>query len=226
MSIFQIVKDNISTRQAVESYGIKVGRNGMACCPFHDDSSPSMKVDNRYFCFGCGDTGDVIDFVAKYFGLSSYEAATKLASDFGLNYAKASRSPPIRPLLKRKSEEQLFKENMNHIYCVYSDYYHLLKHWKEKYAQQDIDSEWNPKFIEALQNITRIEYLLDTILSGSMEDKAELFIDCGKEIKDIERRITESSTREADAVALSDGTNEFGRNSRRNKKNITHNAER
>lgn len=122
-----------------------------------------MKVDNRYFCFGCGETGDLIDFVAKYFGLSSYEVATKLASDFSLNYDKASRSPPIRLLLRRKSEVQLFKENINHIYRVYSDYYHLLKHWKEKCAPQDMDSEWNPKFIEALQNITRIEYLLDTI---------------------------------------------------------------
>lgn len=226
MNVFKIVKDNISTRQAVENYGIKVGRNGMTCCVFHDDKSPSMKVDERFYCFGCGETGDAIDFVAKYFGLSSYEAATKLAQDFGLNYDKTSRSPPIRPLLKRKSEEQLFRESLNHIYRVYTDYYHLLHHWKEDYAPQDMESEWNPKFIEALKNITRIEYLLDVLLSGSMEDKAELFIDCGKEIKDIERKITESSTRYADATTFSYAGNESRGNSCRGKKHASQNDER
>lgn len=59
-----------------------------------------------------------------------------------------------------------------------------------------------------------------------MEDKAELFIDCGKEIKDIERRITESSTREADATSIFDAGNETRRNNCRDKKNTSHNHER
>ena len=42
----------------------------MACCPFHDDKNPSMKVDQRFHCFGCGEDGDVIDFTAKLFDLS------------------------------------------------------------------------------------------------------------------------------------------------------------
>ena len=43
-----------------------------------------MKLNERYFyCFGCGATGDVIDLVARLFDLSSYEAAKKLAHDFG-----------------------------------------------------------------------------------------------------------------------------------------------
>ena len=56
----------------------------MACCPFHDDKNPSMKVDQRFHCFGCGEDGDVIDFTAKLFALSPKEAAEKLAQDFGL----------------------------------------------------------------------------------------------------------------------------------------------
>ena len=49
-----------------------------------------MKLNERYFyCFGCGATGDVIDLVAKLFGLSSYEAAKKLAHDFGIGQDKA-----------------------------------------------------------------------------------------------------------------------------------------
>ena len=34
----------------------------MVCCPFHNDRTPSMKVDSRFYCFGCGASGDVIDF--------------------------------------------------------------------------------------------------------------------------------------------------------------------
>ena len=77
-NVFEAVKQSVSTREAAEFYGIKVRRNGMACCPFHDDKNPSMKVDQRFHCFGCGEDGDVIDFTAKLFNLSPKEAAEKL----------------------------------------------------------------------------------------------------------------------------------------------------
>ncbi len=64
LSIFETVKQSVTTRQAAERYGIRVERNGMCRYPFHDDSTPSMKLDRRYYCFGCGATGDVIDFVS------------------------------------------------------------------------------------------------------------------------------------------------------------------
>ena len=71
MSIFEAVKQSVTTRQAAERYGIRVERNGMCRCPFHDDSTPSMKLDRRYYCFGCGATGDVIDFVSRLRGIGS-----------------------------------------------------------------------------------------------------------------------------------------------------------
>ena len=66
-NVFEAVKQSVSTREAAAFYGIEVKRNGMACCPFHDDKNPSMKVDQRFHCFGCGADGDVIDFTAKLF---------------------------------------------------------------------------------------------------------------------------------------------------------------
>ena len=77
-NVFEAVKQSVSTREAAAFYGIEVKRNGMACCPFHDDKNPSMKVDQRFHCFGCGEDGDVIDFTAKLFNLSPKEAAEKL----------------------------------------------------------------------------------------------------------------------------------------------------
>ena len=94
-SVFEAVKQSITVREAAQMYGIEVNRSGMACCPFHDDKNPSMKLNEEYFyCFGCGATGDVIDFTARLYNLSPKEAAEKLAQDFGLAYD--SQAPPRR----------------------------------------------------------------------------------------------------------------------------------
>lgn len=53
MSLFEAVKDAVSTISAAERYRIEVKRNGMACCPFHDDKNPTRKVDMRFYYFGC-----------------------------------------------------------------------------------------------------------------------------------------------------------------------------
>lgn len=86
MNVFEAVKQNLTTRQAAELYGIQVSRHGMAVCPFHNDKNPSMKVDKRFHCFACQADGDAVDFVSRLFGLPSREAAVKLADDFGISY--------------------------------------------------------------------------------------------------------------------------------------------
>ena len=83
MNIYETVKSLVTVREAAERYGLNINRHSMACCPFHEDRHPSMKLDERYHCFGCGADGDVIDFTAKLFHLSPYEAADKLNQDFG-----------------------------------------------------------------------------------------------------------------------------------------------
>ena len=92
MTLFEQVKECVTARQAAEHYGIKVKRNGMACCPFHKDRHPSMKADKMYHCFACGVGGDAIDFTARLFGLLQYEAAKKLVEDFGLDIKVGNRS--------------------------------------------------------------------------------------------------------------------------------------
>lgn len=64
MILFEAVKQSVTTRQAAEYYGIRVNRNGMCLCPFHEDKHPSMKVDKRFHCFACQADGDVIDFAS------------------------------------------------------------------------------------------------------------------------------------------------------------------
>lgn len=96
-NVFEVVKESVTTREAAEMYGIEVKHGGMACCPFHDDRHPSMKVDRRFHCFGCGADGDVIDFTARLYNLTPKEAAEKLAQDFGLAYDSQARPGGTMP---------------------------------------------------------------------------------------------------------------------------------
>ena len=128
-NVFETVKQFVTVREAAERYGIEVKRGGMACCPFHDDKNPSMKLNEEYFyCFGCGATGDVIDLTARLYNLSPKEAAEKLAQDFGLIYD--SQAPPRRNYVRQKTEARKFREDRQRCYRVLSDYYYLLKKWE------------------------------------------------------------------------------------------------
>ena len=49
MNLFETTKVAVPIKQAAEHYGLKVNRNGMACCPFHNDRHPSMKLNEDYF---------------------------------------------------------------------------------------------------------------------------------------------------------------------------------
>ena len=186
-NVFEAVKQSVSTREAAEFYGIKVRRNGMACCPFHDDKNPSMKLNEEYFyCFGCGATGDVIDFTAKLFDLSPKEAAEKLAQDFGLNYD--SQAPPRRRYVRQKTEAQQFREDWQRCYRVLSDYYYLLKKWESDHSPRTPEEEPHLRFVEAVRKKAYVEYLLDFFLYESKEEQKVWIAEHTAEITHLERR--------------------------------------
>ena len=186
-NVFEAVKQSVSTREAAAFYGIEVKRNGMACCPFHDDKNPSMKVDQRFHCFGCGADGDVIDFTAKLFDLSPKEAAEKLAQDFGLIYD--SQAPPRRRYVRQKTEAQKFREDRQRCYRVLSDYYYLLKKWEADRSPRTPEEEPHPRFVEAIQKKPYVEYLLDLFLYESEEEQKAWIAEHTAEITHLERRL-------------------------------------
>ena len=186
-SVFEVVKQSVTVREAAELYGIAVGRGGMACCPFHDDRHPSMKVDTRFHCFVCGADGDVIDFTARLYGLSPKEAAEKLAQDFGLAYD--SKAPPRRNYVRQKSEAQARKEKREHGWRVLTDYYHLLRKWEADYSPKTPDEDPHPRFLEAIQKKDYMGYLLDTFLDSSTEEQDQWIAEHTAEISAIGRRV-------------------------------------
>ena len=187
-SVFEVVKQSVTAREAAELYGIAVGRGGMACCPFHDDRHPSLKLNEDYFyCFGCGATGDVIDFTARLYDLSPKEAAEKLAQDFGLSYD--SKAPPRRSYVRQKSEAQVRKEKREHGWRVLTDYYHLLRKWEADYSPRTPDEDPHLRFLEAVQKKEYMGYLLDTFLDSSTEEQDQWIAEHTTELSAIERRV-------------------------------------
>ena len=190
MNVFEAVKGNVTTRQAAEMYGIKVNRNGMAVCPFHNDKNPSMKVDKRFHCFACQADGDAVDFVSRLFGLPCKEAAMKLADDFGISY-DSRQKPTVRPHIREPTAEQIYQKEEARCFRVLSDYFHLLRSWERQYAPKQPEDEWHPLFVEALQKTSYIEYLLDTLIDGSPEERQALVAEQRNEVMKLEQRFAE-----------------------------------
>ena len=174
MTLFELVKQNICVPDAAEHYELQVNRNGMCHCPFHEDRHPSMKLNERYFyCFGCGATGDVIDLVARLFGLNSYGAAQKLAQDFGIDPDKPPAAAialpkPERPLLKAYRQE---KVRCLRVLC---DYLHLLERWMVQYAPKTPEDALDDRFVEAYQMLDYVEYLADLLIAAELEQRVRI----------------------------------------------------
>mgnify|MGYP000010676419 FL=1 len=190
MNVFEAVKQNVTTRQAAELYGIPVSRNGMAVCPFHNDKNPSMKLDRRFHCFGCQADGDAVDFVSRLFQLPSKEAAMKIADDFGIAYDNRQK-PTVKPHIREPTPEQKYRQEEMHCYKVLCEYFHLLQKWEQQYAPQTPEDDLHPLFVEALQRKSYTEYLLDSFLDGSPEERREIVAQQGKEVMKLEQRIAE-----------------------------------
>ena len=170
MNVFEAVKQSVTTRQAAEFYGFRVNRARMIACPFHNDRTPSMKVDKRFHCFGCGADGDAVDFVSRLFELPSKDAAIKLADDFGIAYDSKSK-PSIVARIREPTPQQKFEAEEKRCFRVLSDYFHKLRAWEKDYAPKQPEDEWHPLFTEALQRRDYIEYLLDLLIDGTLEDR-------------------------------------------------------
>ena len=197
MRIYETVKRTVTVKQAAEKYGLKVGRNGMACCPFHEDRNPSLKLNEDYFyCFGCGAKGDVIDFTARLYGLSGYKAANKLADDFGVSMNCERRLSVVDKLQQHKllqcrtDEAQCFR--------VLTDYLHLLHKWQEELAPVTPDEPLDDRFVEALQMTAAIEHLLDSLTGSDKEERkraVKLLMQDGK-IAILQNRVERSKKEE------------------------------
>ena len=204
MNLFETVRTNVKAVDVVLMAGFQPNRSKMICCPFHNDKHPSMKVDRRYFCFGCGAKGDAIDFVSNYYGLSLKEAAEKIASEFSLSYDNSRNSDCVqKAVVAKRNEYQIWAEKKCELFAQLSRIHEQLRKMKIEYAPKDReDSEWSPLFVMAAKELTYVDYLYDYCMFEATEDELKQKIEeITKELERIEKRIydTESGISGSDA---------------------------
>lgn len=198
MNLFTEIKAAVSVKEAAIFYGVKISRNGMTCCPFHPDKHPSMKLDNRFHCFGCGADGDVINFVERILGLSPLDAARKLIADFHLNIVIREASPPASSKPNKYHNEQellrafrLYKRDALFYLCKY----HCLLHNAIKELSPTIPNELehcHPLYEEAIHNIDFINWIIEELENANMQQQIELINTYKEVITHARKRITDN----------------------------------
>ena len=177
MSIFNIIKDNITAADVAEKYNLKkYGR--LYECPFHPDKTPSMQVGERFYCYGCNESGDAIDLTAKIFDLRPKEAAEKIANDFGLSisddYAHHSRDKP--PNAKSLRDEKL--ETIEHLI----EYEKILKKVLPIFAPKPEDETMSRAFLITQNKLDIIDDLFYHFYQNPTDEEIKLLIEKSKEI--------------------------------------------
>ncbi len=200
MNIFLEVKEHLTARQVAEHYGLKVKRNGTACCPFHDDKHPSMKIDKNYHCFACGVGGDAVDYVSRMFGLSQYDAALKLIEDFTLPVEVRGNTELNIQGKERINREKAERERIAHI-----------KERFEKWCSQTIDMLRNcileiddvnhfliekppdiifsEDYAQMLHAEPLINYWLDILCMGEVSERQEMFLKDRKKVEELAGKV-------------------------------------
>ena len=162
-SIFEAVREAVPVPLAAERYGLMANRAGMVCCPFHDDHTPSLKLNEDYFyCFGCGAGGDVVSLTARLFNLRPYEAASKLAVDFGVDVPASA--PPDGSLNR-------FRTDLLRCQQVLDEYLNLLIRWHRNYAPRSPDEEPDDRYVEACQMLEPMDYMASVLAAGTLEQR-------------------------------------------------------
>lgn len=191
MNVFEAVKQFVTTREVAEFYGFSVNRAGMIACPFHNDRTPSMKVDKRFHCFGCGADGDAVDFIARLFGKGTKEAAEMIATDFALAYDRNGK-PPVLPKAREPTAEQKFEAEEKRCFRVLSDYFHKLRAWETDYAPKQPEDEWHKLFYNGVPYVIMNSTTRNLKGAFSMASKkVEMYAKKRYELDEIKNKIKE-----------------------------------
>ena len=168
------IKSRVSMPEMMGRYGFELDRSGFCRCPFHQERSASFKAypgTRGFYCFGCHESGSVIDFVMKYFGLNFQDAIAKINTDFSLGLPIGERiSLRQRRELERQQRERQEERNREQREWerLEGEYWAAFDVWKKydtnkrEYAPKSLSEDFHRLYVEAAKNIDCAAYLLDT----------------------------------------------------------------
>ena len=174
----QLIDERLTMGDLVDSYiPLDRGRRGNRIpCPFHAGKDDNFSFSDRtYYCFVCGEKGNMITFVQKLFNLSFMQAVTKLNIDFGLGLSLGKRLTlrERAEMQKRSQELKTARDNrLKEQRAKEEAYWTLYDEWKRlddnfyKYQPTPESPGMHPLFLEALQNRDRVKFELDNYERG------------------------------------------------------------
>ena len=172
MTIYEIIKAAISVKASRKTLRAECQPQWYGLLPVPQRQASELEAERGLFLLlRLRSQGDVIDLVARLFDLSSYEAAQKLAADFGLDPKPPTAAAMVKP--KRPYIRQ-FRENEMLCFRVLTDYLHLLEDWKIRYAPKTPEDALDDRFVEACQMHCYIEYMADVLTVGDLEERVAL----------------------------------------------------
>lgn len=170
-------KNNLDIVSIIESAGIELKKQGqrhVSLCPFHAEKTPSFYVfqDQRFKCFGCGEHGDVIDFVQKQYGLSFLDALKHLGIEYGELSVEAKAG--IQRRKRERREKQGFKEWEQ---AASAELHLLISSTKKVLKTIQTLSDFE-QIGSLFHSLTFWESCLQVLIHGDKKEKRRLYMDC------------------------------------------------
>ena len=143
----QSIRELLPMKEAVKYYGFEVNRAGFISCPFHKEKTASCKIyENSFYCFGCGEGGDVITFVMNLYRLDFKAAVIRINIDFCLGLSVGSEQSEqdrerIRQANARRKQQEEEKRRINYKRRRYTDMRCEL--WQQKKKRPLTENEAN-----------------------------------------------------------------------------------
>ena len=152
--------------------------NRAILCPFHAEKTPSFKIyddENRFYCFGCGAHGDIVDFISRYNGISPREAVDQLREKYGLD--TSCPQPEVRELQRMRAARKKMSEWRTDTYVRLCDAYKTLRGWMSIAPPDERALLW-------MSYLDRLDWLTDVMAVADSAEIEGLWRD-GKEIDGI-----------------------------------------
>lgn len=178
MTVFEQAKEMLDMEEVARRYGVEVNRAHKALCPFHAEKTPSLSFKGQHFtCFGCGMSGSVIDFVMQLFHLSAIDAVRQLNDDFhlGLDLDKPVDRKQVEQAKRDSRLYEQFYRWVQDSYILLCEYRQWLIAEMEQNRPSKIGAELGAHYTAAAHTLPIIEYWLDVLFDGDLDEQLEFY---------------------------------------------------
>lgn len=164
------IKNRVPMKDVAYFYGFSLTKAGFMPCPFHKEKTASLKVydgTRGWHCYGCGEGGDIFDFVAKFFDIGFADAVKRINADFCLGFPLEKPTEKevqkarekAEALRKKRDNERREHDKLVRDYLTALEWYTTLDRIKLEYIPTENDV--NEMYAFACLNIDGAEYALD-----------------------------------------------------------------